>query len=587
MIRSWFFVLAVFAGLFSGSANAKDYFFQSTYEQWIDPNNNFIDYFTVGESEQARVIFIGSSAFGLEGPNYPPTTRPTVSEGMGYGLLLSVANDDQVTFNKFLRYVIGVANAQGCSLFSGATNQCLAPSPFLMPWLVNDQGEPFWYLPNADSPISYFSSGSATDADIQIAWAIQLASKKVKEGTWTNSIFSTVSGPMTYEELFELMATQIRLNDIDLISYRYTPGSQWGLAGLKVIYPGYFTPQAFVALDKARKPDTSTKCPDPFPIHAPINSLQLVFKNNATKTVSIDFLGGNGGVQVNEGFVPKEGVPNGYTVAALTEGTAIFTSSDPNYANATIQATHYSPNGFARIRSNYFIEYVNGVWTVHDQGSTPKLSKVCQSPEGNVVYIFLTQPRVSRLDFDFNDVLKKSLKAISKNQESYLFTFKNTLLPNVIYYSGKFPPDNFSYIFGYDSCRFALWGGGFLQSNPNNENVPEIRKSLELLLSKESGLSKPRFIKNNTLPSGGIDVLTYKPLGNWDAPAIPLNATVMTGAAILGGAFQDIFDQLSPPVLSYRIVDKQPSPNDAQGDSSPYYNAATVLLSEAILNKKL
>lgn len=571
MHRCIFFALFFFIGFFSKDLKA-DYSFTSNYQQWVDPNNHFIDYF----SDQARVIFMGSQAYSQSGDG----TRPTVSEGMGYGLLLAYANNDQATFDKFVRYIMGVANNQGCSVFTG--QECLAPCPFLMPWVVNDQGVPFWYLPNASSTTSYYSSGSATDADMQIAWALKMASDYVKKGTWTNSTFSTVKGTLTYEQIFEEMTLQIRLNDIGLRTLRYSPGNQWGRTGKTLMYPGYFTPQAFLALDAAPTPNVSTNCPNPYPTNSPDNSLMLVFKNNGTKTVSIDYLGGNGSVQVDANFVPKPGVPNGYTVAPLEEATAIFSSSNAYYANATIQATHYAPNGFATITSKYYIEFNNNIWTVTDQGSTPKLSTYCQSPAGNVVYVFLTEPGVENVTFKFSKSLNSSFKTILKNQIGYLSLYRNTLLPNVIYYSGNFPDDDFSYIFGYDACRFALWVGGFLQSNPNYKNNTALRSSLSLLLRK-TGIAN--YIKNNTLPSLGIDVLTNQALGDWNSPAIPLNATVMTGAAILG--YQDIYNALSPSVLNYSIVDNQPSVNDPTGDSGPYYNAAMVLLSEAILNKKL
>lgn len=572
MFRLWFYLVFILGGFFSTAVQAQtNYSFVSTYQEWINPNNQFIDYF----DDQARVVFIGSAAYSKNGDG----TRPTVSEGMGYGLLLAYANNDQTTFDKFLRYIIGVANNQGCSVFTG--QECLAPCPFLMPWVVNEQGVPFWYLPNASSTTSYYSSGSASDADMQIAWALYLASENVKKGSWANSTFSTVKGVLTYRQIFEIMALQIRLNDVDLRKLRYTPGNQWGASGKKLIYPGYFTPQAFLALDKAPLPNISTSCPNPYPTNSPINSLKLVFKNNATKTVSIDYLGGNGGLQVDANFVPKPADPNGYTVGALEEATAIFTSDNQYYANATIQATHYAPNGFATITSNYYIEYNNNVWTVTDKGSTPKQSTYCQSPAGNVVYVFLTQPGINRITFKFSQVLDNSIKAILKNQMSYVRPYKNALLPNVIYYNGTFPDDNFSYYFGFDSCRFGLWTGGFLQSNPGYNN-PLIRISLALLLRK-TGIAN--FIQNNTLPAQGINILTDQPFGDWSNPAIPLNATMMTGAAALG--YTKIFNALSPPVLAYQLVNNQPSVNDPEGDSGPYYNAAMVLLSEAILNKKL
>ncbi len=39
--------------------------FASTYAQWKDPSNNFVSY--ISQYDQARVIFIGSEAYSLNG----------------------------------------------------------------------------------------------------------------------------------------------------------------------------------------------------------------------------------------------------------------------------------------------------------------------------------------------------------------------------------------------------------------------------------------------------------------------------------------------------------------------------------------
>ena len=111
----------------------------SSYAEWIDPKNNFVDY--IDAYDQARVIFIGSSAYSADGQGQ----RPSTSEGMGYGLLLAYAYNDQTTFDKFLRYTLATAQNYGCSLFDGGSKTCLANAPFMMPWIVNEAGQPFWY----------------------------------------------------------------------------------------------------------------------------------------------------------------------------------------------------------------------------------------------------------------------------------------------------------------------------------------------------------------------------------------------------------------------------------------------------------
>lgn len=566
--------------------------FEQTYKQWIDPDNHFVDFW----DDQARVIFIGSEALSDPDKPGPRGTRPTVSEGMGYGLLLSYAADDQENFDKFLRYILGVANNQGCSVFNGTS--CLAPCPFLMPWIVNDKGEPFWFQASKGSP-SYFSSGSASDADFQIAWAIYLASQKVGNG-WADSTFNTSSGEMDYKEIFDTMGLQIRLNDVDLHTLLYNPGNQWGDAGKKVLYPGYFTPQAFLALDNAPVPDVSTACPDHYPNHSPANSLQLIFKNNITKTVSIDYLGGyvgpNGSIDVGPTFVPKTdpNVPNGYTVAALTEATAYFNVGNSDSANATIQAALYDENGVV-YSCNYYIEYSTaGGWKVTDKDPNPQ-SSYCQQTKnlvlqnnkkltldyigGNVVYVYLSQPDIEDLTFKFSDVLTSNLNAV----KDFNNTYNTGLMPNVMQLVGKYPDgDDWSNLFAYDACRFALWSADFLQNNPQGSQWDAINESLNLLLSPDKGIAN--FIDKGTLPSGGINALTQQAIGNWDQPAIPLNATLMTAASVLQNT--EIYNQLSPSVFNYALPDNTPKGTDGIGDSTPYYNAATMLLSLAILEKR-
>lgn len=225
--------------------------FVSSYSQWIDKQNSFIDYFEVDGQEQARVVFAGSSM------QDPDSDRPTVSEGMGYGLLLACAYNDQGTFDKFLSYVISVANNDGCSLYYN--NACHTPAHFMMPWMVNSAGKTFMYTPPGAST-AYNTSSSATDADIQIAWAVYLASQKVQQNAWQNTQFKTSEGTLDYDGIFQKMALGIRLADVDSKALRYSPGNQWDIAGTKVMYPGYFTPNAFAVLEKAPIPDISVDC---------------------------------------------------------------------------------------------------------------------------------------------------------------------------------------------------------------------------------------------------------------------------------------------------------------------------------------
>ncbi len=557
------------ANVFS-EPNKEDTFsspFMSSYEQWVDPSNHFVDFFTIDNETQARVIFIGSSAYSQDNQGM----RPTVSEGMGYGLLLAYANDDQVTFDKFLRYILATSNHYGCSAYGN--NTCYATAPFMMPWIVNASGSPFLFQSSPGAQ-AYYSSGSATDADIQMAWGLYLASLKTKNGSWKLSSFKTSKGVLGYGEIFQEMALAIRLNDVDMKNLRYVPGNQWGAAGLEVLYPGYFTPQAFVALDTLAPPDVSSNCPS-FKPHDPLNSLYLIFKNNVYKTVSIDYLGGNGGIKVDSNFVPKSGVPNGYTVPALATATATFSSDNKYYANATIQAAYYDEKGNPAIKSNYYIEYNNGKWTVTDKGSSEG-STYCQSSPGNSVFVCMTISDIGKVDYAFSDVAQNSLKAIEAFQTHY-----NTgLMPNVLHYDGM-NYDQWSESFAYDACRFPLWVSDFIQNYPTNPLTSLLNTTLSNLLSSK-GVAP--FVKQGTLPSGGIDAIKQTAVGSWNSLSPPLNAPILAAADITKS--KALYNALSGGVFQYDITKNQPSATDPEGDSSPYFNAVMVLLTRAIMENK-
>ncbi len=533
--------------------------FIDSYKEWISQNNSFVDFFTVNGEEQARVIFIGSQAYSKNGDG----KKPTVSEGMGYALLLALAANDQQNFDRFLRYILGTSNNYGCSSYGNGV--CYASAPYMMPWIVNEEGKPFWYAPFPGS-ISYYSNGSATDADIQIAWALYLATLKLSQNGWSKTTFQTINGTWTYEEIFQEMAKEIRLADIDFNTLRYLPGNQWAAAGKKVLYPGYLTPEAFTALDSIAPPDVSSTCPTLIS-HIPANSLKLIFKNNVAKSVSIDYLGGNGTVTVDANFVPKEGNPNGYVVAGVTTAEALFTSPNEYYANATIEATYYDENGTATMKSHYYIEYNNSLWSVTDKGST-KESSFCSTPTINEVFVCLTAPDINKIDFPFSTVMTNSLQAIQEFQTQY----GTGLMPNVIHYD-ETGYDLWSESFAYDACRFPLWVAQSLQKNSNNSSLST---SLQKLLN-----SLPSFVSQGSLPSGGIDAITQQAVGNWDVASVALNGPILPGAKEMED--QTLFDSLKDGVYTYDITTKQPQITDPEGDSGPYFNAVMVLLTRVIL----
>ncbi|HPI03641.1 MAG TPA: glycosyl hydrolase family 8, partial [Candidatus Goldiibacteriota bacterium] len=76
----------------------------------------------------------------------------TVSEGIAYGMLMSVYMDDQTTFDGLAKFKINRGN-----------NTPGKPSN-LLPWIIDSSG-------------NIIDQGSATDADIDIAFAFLMADK--------------------------------------------------------------------------------------------------------------------------------------------------------------------------------------------------------------------------------------------------------------------------------------------------------------------------------------------------------------------------------------------------------------------------
>ncbi len=120
------------------------------------------------------------------------TGNPTVSEGMGYGMLLAVYMGDKTLFDALLGY--WKAHASGQSM--------------LMTWKIGGQG----------------GSGSATDADEDTAFALAMAVKQ-----WGTS----------YSTDLATILSQFLANDVDANNY-LKPGNTFG--GQNQTNPSYFAP---------------------------------------------------------------------------------------------------------------------------------------------------------------------------------------------------------------------------------------------------------------------------------------------------------------------------------------------------------
>jgi endo-1,4-beta-D-glucanase Y len=91
----------------------------------------------------------GASGFlRVRKPDSGSVIDSTVSEGMGYGLLLTVYMDDQQTFDALWRYVLLYLNGNG-----------------LMDWEIDPQGE-------------VIGVGAALDGDEDMAWALVMADRQ-------------------------------------------------------------------------------------------------------------------------------------------------------------------------------------------------------------------------------------------------------------------------------------------------------------------------------------------------------------------------------------------------------------------------
>jgi len=129
----------------------------------------------------------------------------TVSEGIGYGMILAVVMDDQALFDDFWKYSQQHLNERG-----------------LMHWLIGEDG-------------SVMGSGAATDADEDIAWALAQADKK-----WGGK----GSLDKDYLELAKGQIKKIWDHEVDHgRGELLLAGDSWG--GIVPFNPSYFAPNQY------------------------------------------------------------------------------------------------------------------------------------------------------------------------------------------------------------------------------------------------------------------------------------------------------------------------------------------------------
>ncbi|HTQ02965.1 MAG TPA: glycosyl hydrolase family 8 [Polyangiaceae bacterium] len=127
----------------------------------------------------------------------PENGNDTVSEGIGYGMLAAVYMGDRTTFDGLWAY---------------------AQQHFDMAGMMN------WHI-NTDGTTATQGSGSATDADEDMAWALIMAS-----GQWSSADYYAAGKKLAGAIMFNEVAGDGML----------TPGDAWG--STNKTYPDYFSP---------------------------------------------------------------------------------------------------------------------------------------------------------------------------------------------------------------------------------------------------------------------------------------------------------------------------------------------------------
>ncbi|ADU26447.1 glycosyl hydrolase family 8 [Ethanoligenens harbinense] len=181
-----FATIAIFtAGYFGGEhhvCNIQQ--ITSTYRNWK------MAYLRAANSQMSRVID-------------PEMGNVTVSEGIGYGMLFSVAQDDPSVFKCLWKYAQYYMDDNG-----------------LMNWKIDADG-------------NVIGTGAASDADEDMAYALLLASKK-----WKNP---------SYLKNAQTLVKSIQMHEIDS-RYVLLPGDKWRVN--PPLNPSYISPQYYKVFEK-------------------------------------------------------------------------------------------------------------------------------------------------------------------------------------------------------------------------------------------------------------------------------------------------------------------------------------------------
>jgi endo-1,4-beta-D-glucanase Y len=143
----------------------------------------------------------------MSGPNI--NTNVAVSEGVGYGMLLALLNNDQTTFNK---------------IFAAANS---------IMWSSSHKSYFNWKIVSG----GVSGTGAATDAELDICLALIFADKLQSNSSITKWQAYN-SGGVTYKSRATEMLQSIRSNMT--ASDFLLPGDNWGGAGQSNLNPSYF-----------------------------------------------------------------------------------------------------------------------------------------------------------------------------------------------------------------------------------------------------------------------------------------------------------------------------------------------------------
>jgi endo-1,4-beta-D-glucanase Y len=207
---------------------------------YLFPQNNRsanCTYPSAAQSQDARTAYTtwkaklvtGDGAGGyqrvLRPDNENNTTNTSVSEGIGYGMILAVVMDDPTLFDNLWNYSQIHLNANR-----------------LMIWLIDASGNPGVEDSTTSPPT--LASGSATDADEDTAWALAMAAQKWGgHGSLTTDYLVLAKAQIT-----RIWNSEVDHSGVDLIN----AGDSWGTTF--AWNPSYFAPneyRLFAKLDTA------------------------------------------------------------------------------------------------------------------------------------------------------------------------------------------------------------------------------------------------------------------------------------------------------------------------------------------------